>query len=79
MIIELASLPPMVQAYIKVEKQLQVIVKDEQVHLMLLHQFVSQPTKKSDFSGGLVQFANSDLMPKEEQAVEMAIRKKIWH
>ena len=52
MIIELASLPPMVQAYIKDEKQLQVIVKDEQVHLMPLHQFVSQPTKKSDFAGG---------------------------
>lgn len=69
MIMELASLPPMVQAYIK----------DEQVHLMPLHQFVSQPTKKSDFAGGLAQFANSDLMPKEEQAVEMAIRKKIWH
>lgn len=43
MIIELASLPPMVQAYIKDEKQLQVIVKDEQVHLMPLHQFASKP------------------------------------
>lgn len=52
MIIELASLPPMVQAYIKDEKQLQVIVKDEQVHLMPLHQFVSKLTKKSDFAGG---------------------------
>lgn len=52
MIIELASLPPMVQAYIKDEKQLQVIVKDEQVHLMPLYQFVSKPTKKSDFAGG---------------------------
>lgn len=52
MIIELASLPPMVQTYIKDEKQLQVIVKDEQVHLMPLHQFVSKSTKKSDFAGG---------------------------
>lgn len=43
MIIELASLPPMVQAYIKDEKQLQVIVKDEQVHLTPLHQFASKP------------------------------------
>ena len=43
MIIELASPRTMVQAYIKDEKQLQVIVKDEQVHLMPLHQFASKP------------------------------------
>lgn len=79
MIIELASLPPMVQTYIQNEQKVQLVVQGEQVHLMPLHQFVSQPTKKSDFAGGLAQFANSDLMPKEEQAVEMAIRKKIWH
>lgn len=36
----------------------------------------SATIKKSDFAGGLAQFANPDLIPKEEQAVEMAIRKK---
>lgn len=33
MIVELASLPPVVQAYIKNEQQVQMVIKDEQVHL----------------------------------------------
>lgn len=33
-------------------------------------------TKKSDYAGGLAEFANPALIPLEEQAVEMAIKAK---
>lgn len=48
MIIELASLPPMVQAYIKSEQQVQLIVKEGQVHLMPLYQPKQASNPKSN-------------------------------
>ncbi len=33
MIVELASLPPIVQAYIKNEQQIQMVIKDDRVYL----------------------------------------------
>lgn len=43
MIVELASLPPMVQAFIKNEQQVQVVVKDNEVHFLPLHKVASKP------------------------------------
>ena len=37
---------------------------------------VKTPIKKSDYAGGLAEFANPALIPLEDQAVEMAIKAK---
>lgn len=42
MIVELASLPPVVQAYIKNEQQVQMVIKDGQVHISPLSQQLPQ-------------------------------------
>lgn len=76
MIVELASLPLAVQTYIQNEQKVQLVVQGEQVHLTPLHQFASKPIKKSDYAGGLAEFANPALIPLEDQAVEMAIKAK---
>lgn len=53
MIVELASLPPLVQAYIKNEQQVQMIIKDGQVHLEPL-----SPKPKKRVAGRLAHLAS---------------------